>query len=560
MVQPQFRLRSVYNGLLSFERVCSVGAYTHRHRIIARLLGEYMKSYFYGFRVVGYAALASAALLAGCTTTTSNTGPSMAESELASRRANLDAREAQLRAREAELEAAANAAAASPAPVMKMDDDLLPPDAEPGECYTRVWREPTYRTVSEEKLVADADERVEIIPARYETVTEQVLVSEASTRLETVPATYETITEQKLVKEASEMWRLDLGSNAAPASQSILDAASSHGIDLDGASPGQCFHEHYRPVQYEKVAEQVLVAEGYDVVEAADAEYRWTEKQVLVKEASTRLEHYDAVYETVTEQVVDVPAHTIWKKGTGPIQKIDAATGEIMCLVEVPATYKTISKKVLVTPAGTREVEIPAEYKTVRVRELVHDAEERRSTVDPQYDNVYVTKKVADASFVWHEVHDLSEPPTTRTGRKICLVAEPAQYETVKRRVVKTEAFTRTVEIPAEYETVTVTKLAEAAREVRTEIPAVYDTVTRRELDVEGAMEWRSILCETNMTVATISDIQRKLKSAGYYNGPVDGAIGPQTIEAVNRFQRDNNLPVDRYLNIETVKALEVSI
>jgi hypothetical protein len=55
----------------------------------------------------------------------------------------------------------------------------------------------------------------------------------------------------------------------------------------------------------------------------------------------------------------------VWKKGRGPIEKIDAATGEIMCLVEVPATYKVMD-----TPPTTREVTVPAEYKTVKVQKL----------------------------------------------------------------------------------------------------------------------------------------------------------------------------------------------
>ena len=74
----------------------------------------------------------------------------------------------------------------------------------------------------------------------------------------------------------------------------------------------------------------------------------------------------------------------VWKKGTGPIQRIDESTGEIMCLVEVPATYKTISKEVLVSPATTRTVEIPAVYKTVSVRQEVSAASESR-TPSQQY-------------------------------------------------------------------------------------------------------------------------------------------------------------------------------
>jgi hypothetical protein len=387
-----------------------------------------------------------------------------------------------------------------------------------------------------------------------------VLVAEASSKLETIPALYETVTEQKLVQESSRTWRVDLGRGTPPASQDLLDAARAAGIELDSARTGQCFHEHYRPATFEQVAEQVLVAEGHDLVETTAAEYRWVEKQVLVRESSKRLENYDAVHRNAEEQVIDVPAHIIWKKGRGPMQKIDEATGEIMCLVDIPATYKTLSKRILVTPAGTREIEIPSEYKTVRVQELVTAAAEHRHAVEAKYDQVLVTKKTADPLFPWHEIHDTTEPSTTRTGKKICLTEEPAKYATVKRRIVKTPAQTREIEIPAKYETVKVSKLMAEAREQRTEIPAIYKTVTHQELGKDGMMEWRSILCETNMTVTTITDIQRKLKSAGYEPGAIDGVIGAETMDAINRFQRDKSLPVDRYLNIETIRALEISI
>jgi len=85
--------------------------------------------------------------------------------------------------------------------------------------------------------------------------------------------------------------------------------------------------------------------------------------------------------------------------------------------------------------------------------------------------------------------------------------------------------------------------------------------VQKRELVSDGYMAWRSILCETNMTRGRIADIQRALQEAGHDigSGGVDGVIGTDTIRAVNAFQRANELPVDRYLNIATLKALGVS-
>ena len=36
--------------------------------------------------------------------------------------------------------------------------------------------------------------------------------------------------------------------------------------------------------------------------------------------------------------------------------------------------------------------------------------------------------------------------------------------------------------------------------------------------------------------------VQRELARRGYYNGPLDGAIGPQSSRAISRYQRDNGL------------------
>lgn len=473
----------------------------------------------------------------------------------------LEALEVQRQELDQRAEALANQESALKAKELGLNEtDLLPPDAQSGECYARVWVEPKFKTVSETLLVKEESEKVHTTPAQYETVTEQVLVKQADYEMETIPATYKTLTEQKLVSETKLLWKTDLARNAAPASKELLDAASNGGIDLTAATPGMCFHEHFIPAEYTFEEESVLVKGAYDVVSVSEPDYRWVEKKVLVKEASTELRAVPAEYETVTEQVVDVAAHTVWKKGTGPIQKIDEATGEIMCLVEVPATYKTISKRVLKSPVRTEQVTIPAEYKMVKVKELVSGPQEIRSEVPAIYETVKVEKKLSDTAFVWHEVHNLEHPKQTRTGNKVCLTEHPAVYETVTTTVVDTPATTRRIDIPAVYKTVEVTKLVKDAQETREVIPAEYTTVVSEELESEGFMEWRSILCKTNMTTSTVSDIQRALLQREYNPGPIDGAIGVETMDAVNAFQRDNGLPTDKYINMETIKALGVNL
>jgi len=77
----------------------------------------------------------------------------------------------------------------------------------------------------------------------------------------------------------------------------------------------------------------------------------------------------------------------------------------------VPATYKTVSKRVLVSPARTDEIAIPAEYQTVTKTVVKQPATTREVAIAAQYDTVQVTKLVAPAS-----------------EKRIAI---PAEYETV---------------------------------------------------------------------------------------------------------------------------------
>jgi hypothetical protein len=104
-----------------------------------------------------------------------------------------------------------------------------------------------------------------------------------------------------------------------------------------------------------------MVAEGHDKLEVIEAAYKEVKERVLVAPAKTLIVEVPAVYEDMEEKILVRPAHTVWKQGTGPIQKIDETTGEIMSLIEKPVAHKTYRKRVLKAPAASaKEVTIPA--------------------------------------------------------------------------------------------------------------------------------------------------------------------------------------------------------
>ena len=59
------------------------------------------------------------------------------------------------------------------------------------------------------------------------------------------------------------------------------------------------------------------------------------------------------------------------------------------------------------------------------------------------------------------------------------------------------------------------------------------------------------------MTQDTITKLQLSLSKKGYYQQkPPSGKFDDDTLAAVNAYERDNNLPIDGYLNIETADSL----
>lgn len=433
------------------------------------------------------------------------------------------------------------------------------PNAKPGECYAKVVIPAKYRTESSTVVVKEASEQLKVIPAKYEWAEERVMVSEAGSELRAIPATFGTETQTYEVSPASQQWVMGTVNSNIVANPAMIALARAGGANLDNATPGQCFDEHYKPATYKTVSERVQISEASEKIDLAPAKYEWVEQRVMVSPASRKLVEIPAVFETVSERVKVEDAKTVWKKGRGSVEKIDHSSGDIMCLVEVPAVYKTLNKRVLKTAASTKVMEEPARYETIRVRKLVADSTQTRVAIPAQYKDI--TKRVMDSegSHMWHNAAEDSNGFGKRTGNQICLQATPAKMASVSRQVVKTPPSVKKMEIPAKYETKRVRRLVSEAQEIRTPVAAQTKTVSKRIKVSDARLEWRSILCETNMTDGMIQRVQRALQSAGYTPGPIDGVLGHQTMEAVERFQNARGLATGG-LTYDTLDKLGVDV
>jgi hypothetical protein len=170
------------------------------------------------------------------------------------------------------------------------------------------------------------------------------------------------------------------------------------------AAAGECYARVFVPARFDTEKITLVKREAGERINVIPAQYEWAEERVLVKPASQKVVPVPEEYAWEEERVLDRPAHTMWKKGRGPIERVDNATGDIMCLVEVPASYKIVRKRVLKTPATTRTVEIPAVYETVKVRRLVSEVKTERIEIPAEYQTVTKTNKISDEHMEWRPV------------------------------------------------------------------------------------------------------------------------------------------------------------
>ncbi|CAA6817033.1 MAG: Reverse transcriptase [uncultured Sulfurovum sp.] len=436
---------------------------------------------------------------------------------------------------------------------------LTPPNAKAGECYAKVVVPAKYKSVAERVLVQEASNKITVIPAKYEWVNEKVEVTPASKKLITIPATFKKVTETVEVRPASKSWKVSLKRNAAPVSKEILVAAKLKGVDLENTTAQTCYKEYYTPRHYKTINEEIILQKESNKTKIIPATYEMVEKTIIVTPASKKTITVPATYGYSEERVLVEKEKTVWKKGANPAQKLDGATGEIMCLVKVPAKYKTIRKKIVKTAATTKIIDVPAVSKTIKVKKLLTPTKTQTITVPEVKSSIQKSVLDTKATFTWVRVGDNVDKGLEHTGHRVCLVESPAKNQTITKVVLNTPSSTKEIAIEPTYKTIKVKKLVQEAQEVKTPIEAVYKVVNKKEKVASSHQSWERILCQTNMNQNVVLKIQNALKAKNYKPGKIDGVLGKDTRVALDKYQRDNSLATGG-ITYETLNALSVGL
>jgi len=262
------------------------------------------------------------------------------------------------------------------------------------------------------------------------------------------------------------------------------------------------------PAVYGTTTQTVVASEAHVEYETVPATYKTITEVVVIKPAITRKVTIPAVYGEVTEEILVREAHNEWRRGARrpgdvvvPGSDKLLPTGEVICLIAIPAEYKTVTHTVVKIPEQVREVVEPAVTETI-------------------------TRKVVD------------------TPSRVLEHQVPAVYKTVTITTVVQPERTEAIVIPATYRTVTKTRVVTTSHfEWRViDCKAEIASATPHADDVTTVSHHYYATGLAHGGDAETQALQEALQKRGYYDGPLNGRFTAATQWAMTRFQRDNHL------------------
>lgn len=201
----------------------------------------------------------------------------------------------------------------------------------------------------------------------------------ATTTEEVVPANEVLRDTEPVEKNVMEEKTTTTAVAAPTVSVSTSSKAMVAGVNEDvppNAEPGKCYARCLVEDSYNYVEETVVDQPKMIQKMRLPALYKTVYDTIVVTPATTKSYNIPAEYEYVQEQVMVTPTTSKWIKGKADAGCLSSNPEDcqVMCLVEVPAVYKTIEKKILKNQAYSREETIPMQYKIVAKEVVVEES------------------------------------------------------------------------------------------------------------------------------------------------------------------------------------------
>jgi len=439
--------------------------------------------------------------------------------------------------------------------------EKMPTSATPGQCFTKSFYPPTItkttKTISTKRIkISESTVKYKVIPAKYSWIEKRIKTSDAKEKILVSPAIYKNVFERILITPAKKIWRKNLNQTSKKANGSCVQAATSFGLNTQNLAAGTCYYEHYQAAQYTTITEKILASEPSTRIVTVPASYKTITKKIVTSNSSMKLIPVPIKYKKVKEEVTIEPARSEWKKTT--CQDRGCNQSEVVCLTEIPRTFKTITKKVILKPAIAKQVAVEPVYTYVKAEVLVRPASTKTINIPATYKTINKNKKIKNEKYFWSNAqHQNASTRINNQCDKICLVETPAVYKTIKKKVVAKPAVSKKVITPEKYTTVRVRTVIKAASFKTITVPAEYTEIRVEKERTKGFAKWMPMVCEEAMVPSLVRKVQKALKYQGYYSGEVDGNWGYKEKSAVRAYQKAKGLSVSK-LSIETMKSLGI--
>jgi len=375
---------------------------------------------------------------------------------------------------------------------------------------------PVYRT--EMRRVVDVPEHTvqRVVPAVYKEVEETVQVSPATTRTEAVPARYRTEVERVLVRPevvqyvpvrlptrpvAEQRLRADATTRVepvAPVMQTVVEPVEVRPATVRKVEV---------PAAYEIVTEQVKISEPYREWRRGRA---WVGQAIevvplrgFIVDPAGQFKGYNVAGRTLVPAASGGASRGIVDIGATPADN-SQFEDDVWCLVEVPAQYQTVQRKVLKAPATTSDVAVPAEYRNVTRQVVLREATQRVVPVPAVYHSVYRQEVDFErARALGYQFDPSGELVATPSGQRLVRAAAVASQPGVQiDRALGPDSWVREVRIPAEYRNVTRYVPEQPAGVRVVDVPAAVRTIKRR-VEVQPARTETVLVPATYKTVPT---------------------------------------------------------
>jgi|GEM_PF-2404956 len=431
-----------------------------------------------------------------------------------------------------------------------------------------------FETTLLKKMTKPEDKILTQISAVFEDVSKEIETEQSYTKLKIKNIVFKNVKDQWKSQESYENYEL------IPATFKNVD----HKILIKEAYQKL----EVIPPTFSYVDEKILIKDGYLKLNPTQTSYDSKTIKIEVQPEYEKIEVIQPIYKTVIEKIVIKDAAQRWK--TSPVRNCKSTEPEDCvrrCLINMPAVTKDIKKQMIDQQASVKRTIVPAKYKEVLVKEIVESPKVLEEKISPEFYSY--TKKIikTPSSIKKIDIKPIYQDVVMKVIDKPAEVKkfiEPAVFNEYEKQVVDQIETVVEEQVPSKIENV-IYKRKTINSNIKEElIPAVqveieqkklttpsstnvvqiqpeFITYNKDELDPISLTSVKTeVLCNSKINSDITNQIDTKLSQLGYKTGGdlnINRNLGDKTIEALNKFQSENNLPVGQ-VSLESLNLLGV--